>query len=274
MKYVFILTAFCCLDTSFALCQDLEDLSSKILEEGLALYRNEMASWISTDSFPEYDKSRVGGYFTYSELGSGDLISVYADTSENKAVKKFYFQLISDTNIRLIKSTSDVPLTEEEKTILKVRNKALTSIQFMYQSLGYSEAVQPNVIIHRTHPEFEVYVIPGAIQYGLVPIGGDYLLRYDRQGLLKKMEFIHNNLIPFFDEQEEGLVGTAHEHINKRMGKAYVTPTDICTLLLYRKLIKDDKHTVIHKKFISEFYFDEPKLSIRPNTEKIKLKKK
>jgi len=252
--------------------QNLDIISSQILEKGFKLYRNEMASWISTDSLTQSEKSKIKGYFTYLESKSKKLISVYVDSTEQLAVKRFSFEQASNLEISLIRVEKNIALTGEEKQILTVRNNAFEIAKFWYQSFGYFEIVNPNIIIYETEPEYVVYIIPGPFNNNIVPIGGDIYLTYSREGKSKKMEPIHNNIIPFNYQILQETIDTGHEHRGKKLGKEFITPTDICTLLLYKDVFNGEKHTVIHKKYISEFYFKDPKLVIRPNNEKLRIK--
>ncbi len=250
--------------------QDFKQLANDILTEGIELYRSERASWISTDSIPEQDRQLIGGYFTYPN--GQYLHSIYVDTTENNAVYKFTFEPIGNMDIELVRTEKNVELSIEEKLILEIRKNALATGSYWYQSFGYSRIVNPNVIIHKTKPEFEVYIIPGTFEHGLLPIGGDIYLTYKSDGKLGDMEPIHNNLIPMEISTNRDVAYMAHEHKGKRLGKKYITATDICTLLLYRDYLNGEKHLTVHKKFVSEFYFNEPRLVIRPNTEKLKLR--
>jgi hypothetical protein len=265
----FLLSLFIFLTTtSFA--QDLEQISARILEEGIELYRNERASWISTDSIPEQDRKLISGYFTYS---TGEhFVSIYADKSDQLAAYKFTFQPTGNLEIKLIKTEKDVPLSEKESSILTVRKHAVGLSSMWYQQFGYSQIVNPNVIIHKISPAFEVYVIPGAKKDGLVPIGGDLRMTFKSNGELDRIDAIHNNLIPFTVHNQEETSHMIHEHLGNRFDKEYMTVTDICTLLLYRDSLIGEKHVSVHKKFISEFYFKEPRLVIKPNTEKLKIR--
>lgn len=250
--------------------QDLDQISNQILSEGIELYRNEHASWISTDSVPEEDKALINGYFTY--WNGNNYISIYVDSTDQIALYQFFFQPAEGIELTLIKTLKNVPLTGLERNILSVRKKAIGIASWWYQQFGYDQIVNPNAIIYRTSPQFEVYVIPGAKQSGLLPIGGDMRMVFKPDGELGKMDAIHNNLIPFEIETHEEIVYLAHEHRGKRLAKEYITATDVCTLLLYREFLKEEKHLTVHKKFVSEFYFNEPRLMIRPNIEKLKLR--
>lgn len=256
--------------TTLSLGQDLEQLATNILTEGIELYRSERASWISTDSIPDQDRPLIGGYFTYPN--GVYLHSIYVDTAENNAVYKFTFEPIGNMDIELVRTEKNIELSIEEKLILEIRKNALATGSYWYQSFGYSRIVNPNVIIHKTKPEFEVYIIPGTFEDGLLPIGGDIYLTYKLDGKFRDMEPIHNNLIPMETSTNGDVAYMAHEHKGKRLAKEYITATDICTLLLYRDYLNGEKHLTVHKKFVSEFYFNEPRLVIRPNTEKLKLR--
>ncbi len=265
-----ILTYFSIFLTTVAFGQDLEQLSNKILAEGIELYRNEKASWISTDSVPEADRELVNGYFSYSD--GKNYFSIYVDKTDKSAVYKFTFSPVGNLEIELIQTEKNIPLSESEINILSVRKKAVGLSSMWYQQFGYTQIVNPNIIIYRTEPEFIVYAIPGAKQHGLLPIGGDLRMTFKPDGELNRIDPIHNNLIPLNTDTPEETAYMAHEHRGKRLAKEYMTSTDVCTLLLYRQFLKEEKHLSVHKKFISEFYYNEPRLVIRQNIEKLKLR--
>ncbi len=52
--------------SNFISAQDLEKIAQEITDEGIQLYRSEMASWYGTDVFVENYKQRenIGGYFS------------------------------------------------------------------------------------------------------------------------------------------------------------------------------------------------------------------
>lgn len=238
---------------SVAIGQDFEKLSKEILTEGIELYRNERASWISTDSVPEQDRELVNGYFT--NKNGENYISIYVDKTDKNAVYKFTFQPVGDLEIQLTQTEKNIPLSTTEMNILKVRKKAAGLSSMWYVQFGYTQIVNPNVIIYQTAPEFVVYVIPGAKQNGLLPIGGDLKMTFKPDGELDKLDAIHNNLIPFETHTPEETAYLGHEHRGKRLAKEYMTSTDVCTLLLYRNYLKENKHLSVHKRYISEFYY-------------------
>jgi hypothetical protein len=265
INFLLILTCFS------ATSQNLEQIAEEILQEGLELYRSELASWISTDSIPRPERHKIFGYFTYRDDDRDRLISLYVDSTFQKAEFKFIFKEVGDLEIELEFQQYEVPLTEKEKRILTVRLKAQGLTSMWYQTFGYSQIVNPNIIVHKIEP-LELYVIAGAKQSGLLPLGGDLRLTFKSDGELDQMDAIHHNLLPFSTETPEEAEYMAHEHRGEKLAKEYMTSTDICTLLLYRNYLNEEKHLSVHKKHISEFYFNEPRLVIRPNLEKMKLK--
>lgn len=133
LTYIFIFFA------SAAIGQDFEQLSKEILTEGIELYRNERASWISTDSVPESNRELVNGYFTYKN--GENYISIYVDKTDKNAVYKFTFQPVGDLEIELTQTERNVPLSATELNILKVRKKAVGLSSMWYQQFGYTQIV-------------------------------------------------------------------------------------------------------------------------------------
>ncbi len=82
------------------------------------------------------------------------------------------------------------------------------------------------------------------------------------------MEYIHNNIISFPYQDYSDTLDFGHSHKRKPFSKEsndkrYITSTDICTLLQYKDNFNTEKHSVIHRKYISDFYFNDLKLIIR-----------
>ena len=98
-----------------------------------------------------------------------------------------------------------------------------------------------------------------------MPVGGDYLLVYDKKDktLLSK-ESLHKDCI-FISTQYNGksfdaIKSTLHNH--KNGASPLITPTDIAALLLYKSQLEWDEHHVISDKYTCIFTLVDRKLDI------------
>lgn len=246
---------------------DLKKVAREILDESFFLYRHERASWLSTDLLTDSQKQLSSGYFTYEK--SDTIKSVYFDKETKSAIVKYNFRIVDSLNIELINFEENKKLSDYELMLLTIRNHAHAISSVFYSEFGIPQGINPNLIIKERPADFYVYSIPGTYIENLIPIGGDYWFTYTKLGKSLKFDFIHRNLIPFEGKGEEKIHGTGHEH-RKRANK-YITPTDICTLLLYKNSIEWDTHEVISKGFISTFNLRTISLTIEPNTLKTKM---
>ncbi len=63
------------------------------------------------------------------------------------------------------------------------------------------------------------------------------------------------------DGKTETYISTMHYHDAK---KKYMSSTEICTLLLYKKYLKWSKHIVISKNTVSIFDLEKETLEVKP----------
>ncbi|MEQ9229348.1 MAG: hypothetical protein RIF46_01600 [Cyclobacteriaceae bacterium] len=263
-----ILNILFCQFTLLCFAQDeLSKVANEILNKGLSLYRLEMASWQSTDSLNAEDKKRAEGYFSYRQ--NGILQSIYYDPSGEFAVKKFLFTEDSLVSVTIQEIEENVPLTSNETAIVNFTKKAKDMSVVWYSMQGWSEIVNPNIMVVKGDSDYEYICIPGAKSGGFTPIGGEIKHKFNSKNEWNGMDHLHNNLIPI--EHHDDAAIASHNHFGKKLGKEYITPTDICTILLYQRWSNVDQHIVVHKKFISEFYPKTLKLVIRENKDKLRL---
>ena len=100
--------------------------------------------------------------------------------------------------------------------------------------------------------ERNVFVLTGPQISGVVLMGNDYKLSYDKNNTFVKKMKIHNSILQFrytSGEKENKMVETIHSHIVTE----YISSTDICTLLLYKNYVEWNKHIVMSKKEVSIF---------------------
>lgn len=228
--------------------QNLKKLSKEINEEGIALYRSEMASWYGTDVFKaNYNKmENVAGYFSYIDESVPKCIFF---SKENKVLATIAFP----TNYN--PKDAKLDLKEREFTAIEneyftIRQNALQRIKTdtifkFYQNTNFNivPLIQKNIK--------KVYVLTGHSQNNVVLFGNDYLITFNNKNEIKNVERLHKNMIAqnIHDEKVGKTVGGVHSHIIEKW--LTITPTDICTLMLYQHITNWESYTVVSKKYVS-----------------------
>lgn len=244
--YLFIFLFF----SHFVFSQNLEKIAQKITDDGIQLYRSEMASWYGTDVFLENYKNRenVSGYFSY--IKEDEVPTCVFFSKENKVIGTISFPAdYKPENAKLDLKERD--FTDVEKNYFEIRQAALERIK-KDTIFKYYNNVNFNIVpIIKKNKEKKVYVLSGTNLNNLVLFGNDYLIDFNNDNTVKKTQKLHNSLLSFTinDEKIGKTVGGIHSHVLEDW--PYITPTDICTLMLYQKLTNWEDYTVISKKYTS-----------------------
>jgi hypothetical protein len=237
--------------------------SEKILNEGKLLYRLEKASWYGTDLFLEKfpaKRDSLGGYLSY--------------VSDNKVINIFFSRFdVSHIFARFQFDSLPIPYpiqidtlssraTSLESDLIQIRQDALEKINSNSDNFfKFYKNISFNTIPIITDNDRKVYVISGTSVNGIVPIGNDYLFRYDNKNNFISKEKIHKSLIQLpakSDSANNPIMVTMHSHVISD----YIDPTDICTLLLYKDLVDWNQHYVMSKNFVSIFDMKKETLTI------------
>jgi hypothetical protein len=231
---------------------DANERARPIVEEGNRLYKSEMASWYGTDLFMEKysDRNNIGGYFSYVNNAVPTCI-FFSRADEPKVIGAVMFDSSYNT------STASVNLTEREfsaaeKDIFTIRQIALSEISSDTMFRTYKNT-SLNLIPIINGSDRKVYVLTGPEKSGIVIFGNDYLLTFDAENKLVNKKQLHKNIISIeYSSDETGdrhVIGAAHTHLPET--GEFITATDICTLMLYEKFAKWQKHTVVSKDYMS-----------------------
>ncbi|SFG74230.1 hypothetical protein [Pontibacter chinhatensis] len=227
-----------------------QKIRAQILDEGYRLYRSEMASWRGTDLFlenyPEL-REKAGGYFSYEHNDSTRCI-FFSKGEQPQALISFTFDN-SFTTDRAKVAQQERPFTKLERDLYQVRKAALAEINAdtLFQQYNNTNL---NLVPLIKGKEKKVYVLTGPQLQGVVILGNDYLLTFDSNNKVKSKQKLHQNIIPIdfkADSVEEA--STMHTHLPSTGG--YMTPTDICTLLLYGQMSQWKQHYTLSQNFIS-----------------------
>lgn len=230
-----------------AQAQDLVKLAKEIEEEGKYLYRLELAAWYGSDIFKEnYDGERaIGGYFTYIDSKTPKCL-FFSKDEQPKVIG-----LVSFGDIKLIETaTIDFKVRDfkrDEKDLFSIRQKALEEIKQDSLFKSFTNA-NLNLIPTIDKDDRKVYVLTAPSIEGVVLFGNDYLLRFDADNKVIDRKEIHRDLIPVeFEEARDSM--TFHTH--KLGTDHFISPTDVCTLMLYAKFAGWKRHYVASEKYVS-----------------------
>lgn len=271
MRIIIVIVVLVC--HSVAVAQSPEEQA--VIEEGLRLYRSEIASWLGTDvfftKFPDR-KSVIGGYFSYPD--STTTICVFVSRGERTSVVgTVSFDGTFDTETA-VASAEARELTKREAEFWMLRQAAMKELLSSKIYESYRD-MNPNFVPLIDELGKRAYVLAGPTQSGVVVFGNDYYLTFDDANRLTSQKKIHNSLIPFdLTNQPKNTVATMHTHLP--MTGDLITATDICTLLLYGKYTGWKSHHVVGSRFVSTWDLTQNDLVSTPKSDwekKVKGKK-
>ncbi len=226
--------------------QDLEKLSKEVTDEGIALYRSEMASWYGTDIVKENYKNmeNVGGYFSYID----DVPKCIFFSKQNKVVATVSFPTnYNPANAKIDLSERD--FTSVEQDYFMIRQKALARVKNDTIFKHYNKTNFNLVPIIKNDAK-KVYILTGASVDNIVIFGNDYLLTFNNDEI-KNVEKLHKGIIVHeINSTDKGADASGiHSHVLENWQQ--ITPTDICTLMLYQSLTGWETYTTVSKKYAS-----------------------
>lgn len=243
-----ILTILAVLFTFPVTAQNPEKFSKEINEEGIALYHSEMTSWNGTDIFIENYKNRenIGGYFSYLDEGIPKCIFF---SKSQKVIGTISFPANynpKDAQIDL----SERDFTPHETEYFTIRQNALKRMQNDSIFKIYKDT-NLNIVPLIRNKVKKVYVLTATSAGNAVIFGNDYLITFDNENQVKNVEQLHNSMIvqKINDEKIGHTISGMHSHVIDKWQA--ITPTDICTLMLYQKFTGWESYTTISKKFVS-----------------------
>ena len=243
--------------TNISLGQSQEE----ILAEGYLLYTSEKASWNGTDiflaKFPD-KKSDIGGYLSYTEDSVHSCI-FYDQNDEPNILAKISFNKDFNLNEVKIDSTSR-KLNLTEMTLFNIRKIALRQIatDTLFKQYKNTNLNPIPIIINN---ERKVFVLTGPKVNGVVILGNDYLITFNKNNKIKKKMALHQDIIPLeFRKDEDKVKTTMHTHLGST--STIITSTDICTLLLYGEYTGWKQHIVISEKNVSTWDLERGELLV------------
>jgi len=245
--------------TAFSQTIDLEKKAVEIMEEGKLLYQLEMAAWYGNDIFKEnfQENDRIGGYFSYMDNNKPKCL-FFSKGDKPKVLGSVSFGDIS------IVETANIDFKEKdfsgyEKDLYAIRSIALMEIQQDTLFKTYSNS-NLNLIPVFDKNGGQVYVLTGPKSEGVILFGNDYLLTFDKNDNLIGKKEIHRNLIPIHFDDNKEVLASMHSHAHETGD--FITPTDICTLMLYAKFAKWKTHYVVSENYVSIWDCEKNRLKI------------
>ncbi|MGS2761209.1 hypothetical protein [Sinomicrobium sp. M5D2P9] len=252
--------------------------TDKILEEGKLLYRLEKGSWYGTDDMLarfSTKKDSIGGYLSYETSDNKINTIFFSRFNPNKILIRYQFNNIPKPEPINI-DTLHQDATKLEKDLIAIRQDAGNRTMKNADSFfSFYENTSLNIIPVINADEKKVFVLTGPQISGVVIIGNDYILNYDKNNNFRNKSKIHNSLLQFpykSENEKNSLKTTYHSHIITE----YISSTDICTFLLYRDYVEWKQHIVISKKEVSIFDLENETLVTmkKKNWEKMSNNKK
>lgn len=227
----------------------------RIVEEGKLLFRLEKGSWYGTDDMLarfETKKDSVGGYLSYETENDQINTIFFSRFNSDKILVRYTFDSLPKVKPLKIDTTNNVASDLEKRLILIRQDAKDRASSNEDKFFSFYENTALNFIPVINGKERNVFVLTGPQISGVVLMGNDYKLSYDKNNTFVKKMKIHNSILQFrytSGEKENKMVETIHSHIVTE----YISSTDICTLLLYKNYVEWNKHIVMSKKEVSIF---------------------
>lgn len=242
------------INVAFTFGQSSHPKVREIMVEAKKLYASELASWHGTDVFLArfpWKRKSIGGYTSYSDANSP--ICVFFDQSSSPRVLA---SVRFDSTFNVATATVDTTVrepTQLEASLFTIRQIAVAEYQVDPIFKSYN-GISPNFIPLIDESGKRVYVLSGPQQSGYVILGNDYMLTFADDDKLIEKKSLHRNLISLEDgrNSKKEIESTAHTHLPETGD--YITPTDVCTLLLYSRYCTWKKHIVISRNIVSIFH--------------------
>ena len=258
MKKLILLLLFISVTISYSQNKKTE----RILEEGKLLFRLEKGSWHGTDDMLSRFKAKkdsIGGYLSYQTESNLINTIFFSKFDSEKILVRYTFDSLPKVKPIKIDTINNVA-SELEKSLILIRQDARSrTISNKDGFFTFYENTALNFIPVINGRGRNVFILTGPQVGGVVLIGNDYKLSYDKNNRFDEKMKIHNTILQFqynSGNKENPTVETIHSHVVTE----YISSTDICTLLLYKDYVEWNQHIVISKKKVSIFNLEKESL--------------
>jgi len=269
MKLSTLLTLILCFLTQAQQlrAQSTEKTAQAILQEGLALYRSERASWIATDVLMgrKLALDELQGYISYQSQDSVRTIYFQRQQTEAEPLQaKYVFSFpAQDIQLSTVSQQKGRPATPQEQRLFAVRQKVLEELQ-SGTKLGSPYDLPENTnfniaLLSNNNQLTKAYVLTGPREAAL-GIGNDFLMTFDKHDQLRSIERLHKSYLPFrLPADHRPLKSAFHSHLKEH---PYITVSDICSILLYQDIVPHEQHYVMSEDYVSIFNVPQKNLFI------------
>ncbi|MCE3283353.1 MAG: hypothetical protein K0Q66_2090 [Chitinophagaceae bacterium] len=237
------------------------DPVDSIIREGQLLYRLEMASWTGTEIFFKKYQSpdQPVGYFSYEYNHRVHCVFFYEDTAP-----KVLATISFDTSFSTATARADFRernFSQYEMNVHYIRELARAEIE-KDTLFNYYENTSFSLVPVVDSNTRKVYIFTAPDVKGVAIFGNDYLLQFNKADSLLDKKALHVDFIPveFGKDTDPEAIETFHLH-DQQAGK-WISPTDVCTLMLYRRFSKWKQHVVISKTHVSIWDISTNQLSV------------
>lgn len=262
MKNILLCSILCFINFCFIYAQK-NKAEELIVKEGIRLYESEMASWYGSDIFMATcaeHKGNLGGYFSYTQNKQHRCVFFSKDDKPTVLAT-----IVFDSTFDLNKAVVDKKIRKFNKyelALYKMRLNAIIEINSDTLFQTY-ENIRLNAIPIINGKDKKVYILSGTNLQNVVFFGNDYLITFDSNYTITSKKKLHLNIIPIeYGKTDSGSLGTAHTHLSETGD--LITPTDICTLMLYKNLTHWQTHMVIGETSISIWNNESRSLAVIP----------
>lgn len=237
--------------------EQIRRINDSILKEGLLLYRLERAAWIGSDmcvkNLPESVMSTAKGYTAY-QSGDSEIFVLHND--DNKRIYRSVFR-----DGEYIDGSEDMRmrrLTKKERRLVRARNDIFNNLMSEQEEgqIMIDNRASPNMIVIPQGKGFRFYMICGAKEPNIIPLGQDYYAEADSKSRIIRWNQMHK---AFLGVPITGKV-TALIHSHQPQ-EPFITPTDICTFKLYGPMM-GIKTMVVYSPLEKYFLYDAEKDTI------------
>lgn len=252
---------------------NLVKVTDSLLAEGTRLFRAEMSSWYATDYFLGiYTGSRedIGGYFSYPSKNNHYTCVFFSKGANGHVLGTTVFDSLLNNKKAEAKTR---PFTTEEKELytLWIATNAMLAKDTFFKKY---KNTQFTIVPVKYNGIKKSYVFTSTDLAGIVIFGNDYELTFAKDNRLLSKKKIHNNLWTQYYAKDEDKKTFHTEHKHSRTDGAFISPTDIATLMLNREYSRWSTHTVISDDYVCLWECNRNRLSIKKKADWDKSRKK
>jgi len=266
MKTLSLIFTFCCFVIQLSAQKpDIQKIAEAIQDEGETLYRSEWASWYGTDIFLDKCKDKrdkIAGYLSY-DSGKGLVNIFFSKGDDPRILATTTFDYGFDRE-KYVLDTTGRSLTKYEKELHNIRQVVIAAIKTdtIYKHFNNAR-LNPVPLIYKGVKK--VYVLTGPNVNGVVLFGNDYLITFNKKNEIVSTTKLHNSLISIKvdnnpADSSKRQVTSVHNHVKGK--DEFITVTDICTLMLYKKFTTWQNSIVVSNDYTSIWDCEKNKLVI------------